>query len=198
MLENFAVLQKVYWKSRINPMDKTISLIAETAMNAFNNRDYKTAADKFRKCLELLGNQDAPLDKAEIQNNLSVVLLELKDPQAAYSIAEGTDIVFAESGDKKRQAMALGNLASALQAQGKNAEALELFERSSDIFKEAGEKQLRAITLKKISDLQLKTGKHYQALASLDASYDQKDEKSVKEKVLKGVLGNVMRKLTRK
>jgi len=48
-----------------------------------------------------------------MQNNISVCLQMLGDARGALSAAEGTDKVFAEAQDKKQQAMALGNQASA-------------------------------------------------------------------------------------
>ncbi len=119
-------------------------------------------------------------------------------PDEALATLKDTDLEFEKIGDKKRQAMALGNMASTLQALNKNTEALAFFESSSELFKEIHETELRAITLQKIADLQLKTGKHYQALASLEASYDQTDKKTLKERVMKGFLGDMIKKITRR
>jgi tetratricopeptide (TPR) repeat protein len=170
--------------------------ISEKAFTAYKKKDFLAASEGFRECLKLLEDQQDILAAAEMRNNLSVVLLDLKKPDEALAIVQSTDLTFAAANDKKRQAMALGNIASALQALGRLEEALPLFEESAGLFNETGDKDLRAITLKKISDLQLKTGKHYQAMASLDASYDQLENKSIKDKILKGFLGTIIRKLT--
>jgi tetratricopeptide (TPR) repeat protein len=177
-------------------MDSQAAALKDQAFDAYKKKDFKTAAQAFTESIALLDEAQDLLSAAEMRNNLSVVLLELKKPEEALSILQDTDQIFANAGDQKRQAMALGNMAAALQASGKLPEALSTYEKSADLFKEVNEKEMRAITLKKISDLQLKTGKQFQALASLEASYDQTEEKSAKEKVLKGFLGTLINKVT--
>lgn len=179
-------------------MDHQATILKDQAFEAYKKKNFKAAAQLFSECITLLDGTQDILSAAEMRNNLSVVLLELKQPEEALSALQGTDQVFADAQDIKRQAMALGNTAAALQATGKLAEALTTYETSADLFKEIGEKEMRALTLKKISDLQLKTGKQYQALASLEAAYDQQEQKSAKEKVLKGFLGSLINKITRR
>jgi len=177
-------------------MNSEISTLKDQAFDAYQKKKFKDAARIFVECIRLLEEEKDFVSAAEMRNNLSVVLLELKMPEEALSTLKDTDLEFEKAGDKKRQAMALGNMASALQALNKNEEALVFFESSSELFKEIHETELRAITLQKIADLQLKTGKHYQALASLEASYDQNAEKSLKERVMKGFLGDLINKIT--
>lgn len=196
MLPNFVASLKDCWRSHISIMDEKTTSINEKAFEAYKKKDFTTASDLFRECIRLLDEQKDLITAAEMRNNLSVVLLELKNPEEAFAILQDTDQVFANANDKQRQAMALGNKASALQAMGKLPEALSIYERSADIFKEINEKEMRSITLKKISDLQLKTGKQYQALASLEAAYDQNDKKTRKEQILKGFLGTLIKKIT--
>ncbi|KAF0111594.1 MAG: hypothetical protein FD147_775 [Chloroflexi bacterium] len=179
-------------------MDQTLASVSEKSFNAYKKKNFLVANEGFRECLTLLEQQNDTLGAAEMRNNISVVLLELEKPEEALAIIRGTDLVFAANGEKKRQAMALGNIAAALQALGNLAEALPIYEESAELFKETNDNELRAITLKKISDLQLRTGKQYQALASLEASYDQKEKKSLKEKILKDFLGTIIRKITRR
>jgi len=179
-------------------MNDQISELKNKAFEAYKKKKFLQAAEVFESCIQLLDDQKDELSSAEMRNNLSVVLLELKQNERALEMVVETDLIFAKGGDKKRQAMALGNIASALQSLGRLPEALTAFEQSADLFKEIDEKELRAITLKKISDLQMKTGKQYQALASLDAAYDQNDKKTFKERVLKGFLGNLINKITHK
>ena len=198
MHPNYAALQKGFWKSRINSMDEIIAALTDKAFAAYKKKNFLAARDNFLECIQILEEKNETLQAAEMRNNLSVVLLELKKPEEALAILQGTDLVFADANDKKRQAMALGNIASSQQALGNQAEALSTFELSADIFKEIHEKELRAITLKKISDLQFKTGKQYQALASLDASYNQHQKKTFKEFILKGFLGTIINKLIHK
>lgn len=177
-------------------MNQQAAALKDKAFAAYQKKDFKAAAQTFVECIALLDESQDHLMAAEMRNNLSVVLLELKKPEEALAALKDTDQVFANANDKKRQAMALGNTAAALQALGKLPEALSTYEASADLFKEIDEKEMRAVTLKKISDLQLKTGKQFQALASLEAAYDQNEQKSAKEKVLKGFLGSLINKIT--
>ena len=179
-------------------MNSEISALKDQAFEAYQKKKFKDAARIFVDCIRLLEDEKDFVTAAEMRNNLSVVLLELKMPEEALSTLKDTDLEFEKVGDIKRQAMALGNMAAALQALNKNEEALAFFESSSELFKEIHETELRAITLQKIADLQLKTGKQYQALASLEASYDQTANKSVKERVMKGFLGDLIKKITRR
>ncbi len=179
-------------------MDETIINLKDRAFESYKKKDFQSASELFEQCVRLLDEKKDLLAAAEMRNNLSVVLLELKQPQKALDALQGTAPAFAEANDKKRQAMSLGNIATALQALGKLDEALTTFEQSAELFKEINEKEMRAITLKKISDLQLKTGRQFQALASLDAAYDQKEKRNLKERILKGFLGDVIKKITHK
>jgi tetratricopeptide (TPR) repeat protein len=175
-------------------MENQIEVISKKAFADYKKKDFSSAVEGFRACVDFFTNANSPNDMAEMKNNLSVALLELKDPEAAYQSALGTDLVFQSLGNKKSQAMALANLGTALNALGKKEEALAHFEQSSELFKEVGEKLLRATVLRKISDLQISTGKPLQAIASIQASYNQKDKKTLKEKVFSGVLGQIVQK----
>lgn len=177
-------------------MNEQISTLKEQAFDAYKKKNFQVSAQIFEECILQLESEKDDLGAAEMRNNLSVVLLELKQPDRALEVLQDADLVFANAGDKQRQAMSLGNMAAALQELGKHAEALQFYESSAELFKEVNEKEMRAITLKRISDLQLKTGKQLQALASLDASYEQKETRSLKEKVLQGFLGKLIKKIT--
>ena len=175
-------------------MEDTYEQLSAKAFKAYGKKDYPAAYEGFLKCLELLGESGSEKDTAEMRNNISVVLIDLHKPQEAYDTAIGTEQIFEKIGDKKSQAMAFANIGTALAALNRKEEALTLFESSSYLFKEVGEKLMRATVLKKISDLQLTTGKPFQAVASMQAAYDQKEKKSLKDKILGGTLGEIIRK----
>ena len=179
-------------------MDEKASSLSDKAFAAYRKKDFTTASEVFSECIHLLDDQQDALAAAEMRNNLSVVLLELKKAHESLKMVEGTDLVFAAAGDIRRQAMALGNIGTAQQALGLLSEALTSFEQSAELFKQTNEKEMRSITLKKIADLQLKTGKQFQALASLDASYDQQEKKSLKKRILQSFLGTLIKKITRR
>lgn len=174
--------------------ENPISQLSDQAFKDYRKKKFQAARDGFQKCVEMLSQTDQEKDLAEMRNNLSVTFIDLHEPQQAYDTVLGTDLIFEKLGDKKSQAMALANLGTALQSLGRKEEALTTFEQSSALFKEIGEKFMRATVLKKISDLQLTTGKPLQAVASMQASYDQKEQKTLKDKILQGTLGQIIRK----
>jgi tetratricopeptide (TPR) repeat protein len=175
-------------------MEDTYEQISAKAFKAYGKKDYAAALEGFQNCLALLGDSGSENDIAEMRNNISVAMIDLHQPQAAYDMVVGTEAIFEKLGDKKSQAMAHANIGTALQTLGRKEEALAAFESSSVLFKEVGEKLMRATVLKKISDLQLTTGKPFQAVASMQAAYDQKEKKSLKDKILGGTLGEIIRK----
>jgi tetratricopeptide (TPR) repeat protein len=98
------------------------------------------------------------LEANEAKNNLSVALLQMDRPQDALEAVLDSDQIFAEAGDLKRQAMALGNQAAAWQELGQGDKALPLFEEAGRIFGEIGEGDLQAAVLKSAAAIQLKSG----------------------------------------
>ncbi len=178
-------------------MNDELTRLSSQAFKDFQKKRFLEARDGFKACLDILSSEGPEKDLAEMKNNLSVTLVELHDFQMAFDIVNGTADIFEKLGDKKSQAMALANTGTALQALGRKEEALAAFEKSSEIFKETGERLLRATVLKKISDLQLTTGKPFQAIASMQASYDQKESKSFKEKILGTALGQIFKKFVK-
>jgi hypothetical protein len=73
-----------------------------------------------------------------MMNNLSVALLKLGRGQAALDAALGTEQVFAGAHDLRREGMAYGNQAAALEALKRWDDALAAYDRSAQLFGEAG------------------------------------------------------------
>ena len=96
---------------------------------------------------------------AEMRNNISVALLQAGKPQESLAAALDTDQVFADAKDIKRQGMALGNQAAALEALNRYDEAIEKYDLAAQLFDQAGEGDLRALVMKSSAAIKLKTGK---------------------------------------
>ncbi len=88
----------------------------EQGKQAFQSGQLDTAVDAFRAAAEAYASAHDDLNAAESKNNLSVALLQLGKSQESLDVALGTDDIFAKAGDLKRQGMALGNQAAALEA----------------------------------------------------------------------------------
>lgn len=169
-------------------MNQEFEALKTQSIEFFNNKEYLKAIEGFQACIHLCNEAQDDIALAEMKNNLSVVLLKTKDTEGALEVVKGTDQVFLAHGEKKKQAMALANTATAMEALGKKEEALQFYEQASDLFKELGEKEMRKDILKRISDLQLKTKRGLQAIASMEAAYDQNDKKNIKDSVFKNLI----------
>jgi hypothetical protein len=74
-----------------------------------------------------------------MSSNRSVALLQAGDAREALQAAQGLERVFALAGDTRRQAMALGNEAAALDALNQNKVALEKYQQCAELLKQAGD-----------------------------------------------------------
>src|SRR5688572_24261771 len=122
--------------------------LAEEGKRAFQDRRFDQAADLFRRASQGYSLGRSGLLAAEMQNNLSVALLQAGRAKEALEAVQGTDQVFAGANDLKRQGMALGNRASALEALKRTDEALQAYESAAEIFGRAGEGDLLAMVKK--------------------------------------------------
>ncbi len=178
-------------------MSASLEQIIERARTAYQDEDYTQAADLYRSAQKEYTAALDPLAAAEMANNRSVALLKAGDARGALQAVEGTDAVFSQANDVKRQAMALANKAAALDALKKYPEALALYEQSSDLLKQIGENELRAYVLKSISSVQLRQGKQLEAIASMQASLDNKPDPGVKDRFVKRLINQVFKLLSR-
>lgn len=156
--------------------------------HAFENKKFEDAAEYFRQAAESYSLGRAGLLSAEMRNNMSVALLQAGKPQQALEAALETDLVFAGANDPKRQAMALGNQAAALEGLNRYTEAIEKYERSADLFGQASEGDLRAMVMKSAAALKLKTGKITESAFKMMGSIDVKDNPTFFERIMKFLL----------
>jgi tetratricopeptide (TPR) repeat protein len=97
----------------------------------------------------------------------------------------GTAAIFAAANDLRRQGMALGNRAAALEALERPEEAIEAYQQSADVLEQAGEDQLRANVMNSLSMLQFRSGRQLQALASMQNGLEGVKKPSPRQKFLK-------------
>jgi hypothetical protein len=113
--------------------------------------------------------------------------------QESLDAALGTEVVFAKAGDVKRQGMAVGNQAAALEALKRWDEALAAYEGSAALFADAGEGDLRSMVLKAAAGIKLKRGKVTDSAFKMIGSLEAKEKPSVFERVLKFLLRFIQR-----
>lgn len=162
--------------------------LANEGKTAYQKGNLDEAAHAFQAAAEGYRQTGDTFNAAEMANNLSVVLLMGNDAQAALESVEGTDAVFAGAGDKRRQAMSLGNRAAALEKLNRLEEALASYEQAAELFKEVGEHNLRAPVLKSISTLKLRTGKQYESIAAWQAGLNEHEHPNIAQRFLKWMM----------
>ncbi|KAA3645290.1 MAG: hypothetical protein DWQ07_12530 [Chloroflexi bacterium] len=171
--------------------------LAEQAKSAYQGGEFKKAADLFEAAASGFKAQDDAGSVAEMSNNQSVALLQSGDAEAALAATLNTDKVFEELGDTKRQAMALGNQAAALEALERVQEAEQGYQHSAELLKAVGEDELYATVMQSISAIQMRTGRQIEALASMQAGVDNAKKPSLWQRFLKRLLQIPMRLLNR-
>ncbi len=162
--------------------------LAEEGKRAFQNDQFEQAADLFRRAAEGYTLGRAGLLAAEMKNNLSVALLQAGKAQEALDAALDTDRIFAEAGDLKRQGMALGNQAAALEALKRSDEALAAYDRSAEIFERAGEGDLRAMVKKSAAAIRLKHGSLVESALNMVGSVESKQRPSLFDRIVKFII----------
>jgi len=159
--------------------------LAEQGKQAYKNKNFDEAVELFSQSADgyTLGNAD--LMSAEMRNNMSVALLQSGKPQESLNAALDTDQVFAGANDMKRQGMAFGNQAAALEALNRYDEAIEKYDLAARLFSQAGEGDLRALVMKSSAAIKLKTGKVTDSAFKMMGSLEAKDNPSFFERILK-------------
>jgi tetratricopeptide (TPR) repeat protein len=159
--------------------------LAEQGKQAFKNQKFVEAAELFNQAAEGYMLEHEGLMSAEMQNNRSVALLQAGKPQESLTAVLDTDQVFAVANDIKRQGMALGNQAAALEALNRYDEAIEKYDLAAQLFNQAGEGDLRALVMKSSAAIKLKTGKVTDSAFKMMGSLEAKDNPSLFERILK-------------
>jgi tetratricopeptide (TPR) repeat protein len=165
--------------------------------SAYQKGKFSEAAGYFEAaCVGYQAAGDS-LSAAEMANNTSVALLKAGDYQGALDAVEGTDTVFESAGDVRKQAMAIGNYAAALESLHRIDEAVLMYEKADGLFKEIGEHELRAPILQSLSSLQFKSGRSFEGLANLNAGFEEGGKTSLRRRLLKALTDLPVKYLTK-
>ena len=165
----------------------------EQGKQAFQAGQLEEAVDSFRAAAQAYVSAHDELNAAESRNNLSVALLQLGKAQESLEAALGTDELFAKAGDLKRQGMALGNQAAALEALKRFDDALAVYERSAAVFDQAGEGDLRAMVLKSAAAIKLGRGKVKESVFKMIGSLEAEQNPSIFDRILRALMRFVQR-----
>ena len=163
-------------------------LIADQAKHVYQAGDYPAAVQAFADAASAFAEAgDGPMS-AEMKNNQSVALLRDKQAQAALDVARGTDEVFAETGDSRRQGMALANQASALEALKRYKEAIDFYIRAGVALEIADELDFRLEVMQLLSALYLRRFKIFDAIIALQSGLAAVKNPTPKQRFMKKLL----------
>jgi tetratricopeptide (TPR) repeat protein len=162
--------------------------ITDQARQAYQAGDYGQAAQLFADAASAYAAAGLLPTSAEMKNNQSVALLLAGNAQSALDAVEGTDKIFVESGDFRRQGMALANQASALQALKRTRDAIECYKRAGDVLEQANEGDLRAEVMQLLSTLYFRRFKLYDAIITLQSGLAGVKDPTPKQRLMKKIL----------
>jgi tetratricopeptide (TPR) repeat protein len=162
--------------------------LSEQATRSYQDGDFVQAAQLFEQAAQAYLDSGNALDAAEMRNNQSVALLQESDAQGALNAALGTDTIFAEAGDIRRQGMAIGNQAAALEELKRVDEAIPLYQSAAELLGEAGEDQMRALVMQSLAMIYIKRGKFYDGLFAMNDGLRGLKNPTLKQKVLRQIL----------
>jgi tetratricopeptide (TPR) repeat protein len=162
--------------------------LADQGKHAFQGKKFEEAAVLFQQAAQAFSLNRDNLMAAEMQNNRSVALLQAGKAQQALDAVGNTDEIFARAGEIKRQAMALGNQAAALDALHRYDEAIRKYERSADLFADVKDGDMRAMVLKSAAAIKLKTGQITDSAFKMIGSLEARDTPSIFERIMRFIL----------
>ena len=164
------------------------SEIVDRAKRTYQAGDYLQAAQEFAEAVSVYASTGDALMSAEMKNNQSVALLLVREAQAALEAIEGTEKIFADSEDFRRQGMALANQATALQTLKRLKDSMEYYQRAGVALEKAGEGDLRADVMQQLSILHLRRFKFYDAIITLQSGLAGVKNPNLKQRLMKKFL----------
>ncbi len=162
--------------------------ISERARQVYQDGDFPAAAGAYAEAAEAFSSAGDALNAAEMMNNASVAWLRAGEPQASLEAVQGTEVVFAQAGDLRRQGMALANQASALEALKRRKEALDCYQQSADILEKAGEDELRLQIMQLLSAYYLRHFKFIDAVIALQSGLAGLKNPTPRQRLMKKIL----------
>jgi tetratricopeptide (TPR) repeat protein len=133
--------------------------LAEQGKKEYQQENYLAAAALFLQAAQAYTFVKDALNAAEMKNNQSVALLQAGKAKEALQATEGTEEIFQNAGDLKRQGTAVSNRAAALEGMKKWKEALAEYDRAASLFEQCGEGDMHSMVRKAAANINLKRGR---------------------------------------
>ena len=162
--------------------------LSERAKCIYQTGDFYAAVQAFAEAASAFAKAgDLPMS-AEMKNNQSVALLRDNQAQAALEAAWGTEFIFVEAGDNRRQGMALANQASALVALKRFKEAIDFYTRAGEALEKAGEVDFHLEVMQLLSVLYLRRLKFFDAVIALQSGLAAVKHPTPRQRFMKKLL----------
>jgi tetratricopeptide (TPR) repeat protein len=146
--------------------------VAEEALNAYKRERFEDAAKLFQEAQEAYTTAGDQSLAAEMANNLSVTLVQMKEYANALKILEGTFEVFVEQGDLMKAAQALGNKAAAYEGLQDWTKAESLYQQAADRFEQLDDQDSKRFTLQALSRVRLRQGRAMEAVSTMQGALE--------------------------
>lgn len=159
--------------------------LSREALAAYQLGSYEDAVQGFKAAQREFLDRDDDINAAEAANNLSVVLLKMDRTYEALEAVRRTPEIFRGAGNQQMEAMALGNLAAALEATGEVMQAEKYYILALDLLDEHDDQETRSYILQALSRLQLRSGKPFDALTSMQGALDSQPRLSLRNRILR-------------
>ena len=133
--------------------------LADQGKKEYEQENYLAAADRFSQAAQAYALAKDQLNSSEMKNNQSVALLQAGKAKEALKATDGTEEIFQNAGDIRRQGIAVSNRAAALEGMKKWKEALAEYDRAALLFEQIGEGDMHSMVRKAAANLNLKRGR---------------------------------------
>ncbi len=164
------------------------SRIADEALKAYQQERFEEAASLFQSAQESYATSGDSYKAAEMANNLSVTLIQLKNPGRALEVLEGTFEVFIEQGDLSKAAQALGNQAAAYEDLQKWEKAEALYRQAAERFGQLQDQESQRYTLQALSRVRLRQGHAMEAVSTMQQALETGSKTSWHGRLAKKIL----------
>jgi tetratricopeptide (TPR) repeat protein len=133
--------------------------LAERGKSEYEKGNFRAAASLFSQAARAYRSVQDNFNAAEMKNNESVSWLQAGRVKEALQATDGTEAIFEEAGDIKRQGIAISNRAAALEGLKKWQDALAEYDRAAALLEQAGEGDMHSMVRKAMANLNLKRGR---------------------------------------
>ena len=162
--------------------------LADKGKQEYAKGTYVLAAEMFSQAAQAYAAAKDELNAAEMKNNQSVALLQAGKAREALQVTDGTEQIFQQAGDLKRQGIAVGNRAAALEGLKKWQEALAEYDRAASLLEQAGEGDMHSVVRKAAANLNLKLGRVTDSQMDVLDSLRLTEKPSLTQRIMKFLL----------